>query len=270
MNVPYDKYNSRYTPRLHNGMLKQALEYVRILEKKNLVKQSEFGKQPTKIIWQCWWQGKENAPDIVKICLNSVEKNKDDYDRIIITENNFKNYADIPQFLIDKYQEKKISNALFSDILRVYLLKKNGGIWIDATCYMTAPIPDNIKNADFFFFDNRQNPVKIANWFIVSRKNHALVNMIADLLTIYWKCNDKEFDYLIFYYLFVSAIDNVPLYKNLFDEVPRDDYLKTVKLQKYILDKNDNLDKMNLMLDSSFIHKLTYKIELNNLLKILK
>ena len=38
-------------------------------------------------IWQCWLQGIEQAPDLVKMCLNSVEKYKKSNQKRIIISN---------------------------------------------------------------------------------------------------------------------------------------------------------------------------------------
>lgn len=41
-------------------------------------------------------------------------------------------------------------SAHFSDIVRENLLYKYGGIWMDATIYMTSPFPDTIYNYDYY------------------------------------------------------------------------------------------------------------------------
>lgn len=37
-------------------------------------------------IWICWWQGLENAPEIVKACVESIRRNAGGYDVVCITE----------------------------------------------------------------------------------------------------------------------------------------------------------------------------------------
>lgn len=39
----------------------------------------------TSPIWVCWWQGKENMPDIVKACYNSIQKHACNHPVILIT-----------------------------------------------------------------------------------------------------------------------------------------------------------------------------------------
>ena len=40
-------------------------------------------------IWICWWQGLDNAPEIVKACVASIERNAGDNEIIIITDKKY-------------------------------------------------------------------------------------------------------------------------------------------------------------------------------------
>lgn len=35
-------------------------------------------------VWMCWWQGEDNAPDLVKKCINSVRNNIDNEKQLFI------------------------------------------------------------------------------------------------------------------------------------------------------------------------------------------
>ena len=61
-------------------------------------------------------------------------------------------YADIPDYIMEKYKEGMITKTHFSDYLRTCLLLKNGGYWCDATVYMTGQIPNEITSSEFFMF----------------------------------------------------------------------------------------------------------------------
>lgn len=61
------------------------------------------------VIWWCWLQGLESAPPIVKAC-----------------------------YILDKWKAGIISNTHFSDILCLELLTSRGGIWVDATVFVTG------------------------------------------------------------------------------------------------------------------------------------
>ena len=87
-------------------------------------------KNKTYRIWQYWDSGIENAPEIVKACVNSVEKYKGSLERVILDDNSIKNYVTIPDYIYKLKEKGVISKAHFADILRTYLLYEYGGCWI--------------------------------------------------------------------------------------------------------------------------------------------
>ena len=78
-------------------------------------------------IWQYWEQGLENAPEIVRACLDSVVKHNPDIERVIISPKNVREYVNIPEFIYKLKEKGIIKLAQFSDILRTYLLVEHGG-----------------------------------------------------------------------------------------------------------------------------------------------
>lgn len=47
-------------------------------------------------IWTCWWQGLDQAPEIVKWCVESIKRNAGGREVIIITDENYERYVHIP------------------------------------------------------------------------------------------------------------------------------------------------------------------------------
>lgn len=65
-------------------------------------KQNLDGK---KIIWQYWGQDIDaNLPDMVKLCFASVERFKDDYVVIRLTDKTIRDYIELPEFIWQKRQ----------------------------------------------------------------------------------------------------------------------------------------------------------------------
>ena len=87
----------------------------------------------TSQIWACWWQGENAMPDIVKACYNAMHRFSDGHPVILITEKNYKDYVNMPDYIIRKQQSGEIDLTHFSDILRMMLLAQHGGIWMDST-----------------------------------------------------------------------------------------------------------------------------------------
>jgi hypothetical protein len=122
----YD-YLSAYLEDYTNDFNDKAQKYTTsIIEEKN------------KNIWVCWWQGKENMPDFCKMCYNNLMKNTpSEYKIHLITKDNYARYTHIPDYIINKMEQGLIPLTQFSDILRQNLLLENGGLWIDASIWVT-------------------------------------------------------------------------------------------------------------------------------------
>lgn len=84
-------------------------------------------------IWICWWQGLENAPDIVKKCVESIRIHAGNHKIVIITDENYKEFVAFPTWLEEKYKRGIITKTHLSDLLRISLLARYGGIWLDST-----------------------------------------------------------------------------------------------------------------------------------------
>lgn len=91
------------------------------------------------VVWFCWLQGMEAVPEMVRVCYESVCRYLPDKEVVLIDEENFGDYVALPEFIMEKRKKGFIPAALFSDILRLELLIKYGGTWIDSTVLMTDP-----------------------------------------------------------------------------------------------------------------------------------
>ena len=61
----------------------------------------EVGTEKEYKIWQYWGQGVENAPDLVRACMASVEKYRGNIERVVLDENTIKDYVEIPDYIFD-------------------------------------------------------------------------------------------------------------------------------------------------------------------------
>lgn len=105
-----------------------------------------------KIIWQYWAQGFDSdLPEVVRVCLASVERFKGDYEIIRLSDETIADYVDLPEFVWQK-RGHGFSVTGFSNVLRLALLYLYGGVWIDATVLLTKTIPDKYSGYDFFMY----------------------------------------------------------------------------------------------------------------------
>lgn len=232
-------------------------KYVKKATKENLPKEQKIEEQ---IIWQYWEQGLDNAPDIVKACLDSVEKYRGDIKRIIINPDNIKDYVHIPEYIYKLKEKGIIKLAHFSDILRTYLLVEHGGIWIDATVLLTAPLPDYVTKSDLFVLKADEKAdldgLNMTSYFLASKKtNNKILTDTQKVLELYWKDNN----FLVNYFMFLHAFTMVSLRnKDIWNKVPFYSFIPVQQLQSELVNKFDKTRWEQLKKITS-IHKLTYK-----------
>lgn len=174
-------------------------------------------------IWMFWWQGEESMPPIVKKCYDlAVAHAPEGHPVILLTKQNYKEYTDIPTYIIDKVSRHVISLTHFSDILRMSLLFKHGGLWMDATMYAASDIPQTIFEKPFFSVrtPNDGQWVSRCLWtgfFIGGIKEHPLFGFLRELFFDYWKDHDELLDYFLIDVGIVMAYDNLPQVKKSVD-----------------------------------------------------
>ena len=194
---------------------------------KNVIKNFDYSSLDTpkksNIIWVFWYQGIENAPLIVQKCVNSQKKYAVGYEVRVIDKNNLIEYLELPEYINKKFEDGIITFTHYSDIVRISLLAKYGGIWMDSTVLLTY-ITDNplfvFKNIDLDRCDETQTVA--SSWLISSYTNQKIILLVRDLLYEYWKHKNKLDDYFLFHIFFKMATDcftndwnNVPTYSNI-------------------------------------------------------
>ena len=105
------------------------------------IKISEQDENYKDCIWICWWQGLENAPDIVKKCVESIRIHAGNHKIVMITDENYKEFVGISDCgLEEKYRRGIITKTHLSDLLRISLLARYGGVWLDSTFFLHREI----------------------------------------------------------------------------------------------------------------------------------
>jgi len=231
-----------------------------------------------KIIWQYWHQGiDENTPKIVINCLNSVKKHCNGYKIILLTENNLNEYLKFPKFIWEKLGKNAFNITKLSNLIRLYLLSAYGGVWIDATIFLSNPIKESWLNKDFFVFQRskvppidadifkRHNPsyfswkslwqVRMVSSFIIAKHENKIIKDILSLHIHFWK-NEKRVEYYYIIQVLFNRMMQRPEWKYLnCDEIV--DCTETARILIVAFDKFD-LRIWNEITAKSNIHKLTY------------
>lgn len=284
----YGSLNYRFFGLVDNILLKRekkqkytsAINYLErytyILDKRYTEKPSN--KYPDKI-WQCWFQGQNNMPFIVKKCTDSVQKYHGE--RVIfLDKTNIFDYINLPQYIIDKHSKGIIPYANFSDILRLSLLLKHGGCWVDSTIFLTEKIPDEILNSDFFTFRSfKTNILKYVDniddfnlwsnhlnsvisiespYFIKAKAGNPIINGVLNLFLEYWKYENEVKDYLMIDKFFILTLLHNKTYREAFLNMP-EYYIENVLMLQHAQFEEFNQNIFDKIKSFSSVHKLTHK-----------
>lgn len=220
-------------------------------------------------IWICWLQGVEYAPEIVQKCINSVRIHFSDYKINIITEENYQDYVSFPAYIQKKIDKGIITKTHFSDMLRLELLINKGGIWVDATVFMTENrLPQSVMEAELFMFQELKpgrdgHCMPMSSWFIIAKTNNLILYATRKLLYEYWEKNDQMIDYfLLHHFLNISR----EYYSDLWNAMPKysngDTHLLLLELFEMY-----NEERFSEMTRITGIHKLSYKFSVEQMNK---
>lgn len=214
-------------------------------------------------IWICWFQGLENAPEIVRKCYYSMKKNLHKHKIILITSSNINKYVLLPSYIMDKWKAGIITNTHMTDLLRLELLTTYGGTWIDATVLCTEDekrIPSYFFDSDLFFYQCLKpgrdgQSTYMSSWFISARSHNKVLEATKALCYEYWKKNDELIDYYLLHDFLSIVLEHYPEDWNKI--VPRDNATPHELLLR-MFDSYDDRTWKAIRAQSPF-HKLSYK-----------
>ena len=239
--------------------------------KKNLQKYADYAvTEPfvnkdngEKIIWQYWHQGKKNAPLLIQKCLESVQKYECDKKINVLSFETIRDYVELPEKYYRLLESKKIPVAIFSDVLRLYLLEKYGGCWVDSTMYLTDKIPQSVWDSDFCVFqkdilkDWQEN--KMSCYFIRAKRGSRNLQAIKRAIGKYWEENDFLINYFMFEHLSTLLWDKTPELKSEWNKMPYLSAAQAGGLQSIIY-ADFNPEEWKRLKSEGAMHKLSYKI----------
>lgn len=212
-------------------------------------------------IWVCWFQGMEEAPELVKMCYKSLKKYNGDHDICVLTDENIGSYVKFPSYIERKYQEGKIKRPHYSDMLRAAILYCYGGIWVDATMLFVESIPQFIWDSDLFAFKFDPQGARYqacSSQFIRGGVGNEILRRTLMGLFKFWKNHDKLISYYLFHYVLGCAVDSDSKLQQEFNEIPLLPAVDNHVLQWRFFEHYTDLE-WDLIKRTSFVHKLSYK-----------
>lgn len=181
---------------------------------------------PNAPIWVCWWTGLENAPLLVKRCVESTYRNAGNHPVYLVTAETYSNYMEVPDFMLEKVKSGEMGLAHLADYIRVTLLAEHGGLWLDATIFCSGRIPDICFDLPVF---TCKGPVRKSHYLSNYRwvtfclggwKGNVFYRVLSDVFKAYWSRNDYAVDYLFFDHIILTVYEQIPAVRKLLDEIP--------------------------------------------------
>lgn len=210
------------------------------------------------VIWFCWLQGIDSAPDLVRACHNSIVTNLPESSVVVITADNYHDYVTLPDYIERKYHDGIIPHPLFSDILRLALLIHHGGTWIDASVLCTGnKYWEEIQKSELFLFRYFKDGKVIgtSNWFIHAKPGNPVLRSVLGMLLAYWRDYNCTVEYYIFHLFFNVAASRHP---ELIKQMPRGNSFAFIQLGQRIT-HDFNLEWWNNLTRKVSFHKLNYR-----------
>lgn len=229
-------------------------------------------------VWVLWWDVDKKIPENVQECIKRLKKYCPDVR--FLSKNNIDKYIDISDVLpLINFSGKNYNDfhvQYLSDIIRMRLLRKYGGWWMDSTMFLTsADIFSYSNKVDFFSIHykyQKGTAVDHGKWTtfcFAAVPNHPIFCYLDDILSAYIKTYTKllhyswidyclEAGYVSFDWL-RKCVDNIPFsnpyvwwlqqnYDQLYDDLLYRNILKHTTAFKYnwrIKESNDPLSVWN-------------------------
>ncbi len=228
----------------------------------------QYEDEPVRKIWVFWWQGLQNAPEVVKKCRKILKReNSGKYEVIEVNKDNFNQYCSIPPHILKLLDAGKITVTQFSDMLRASLLYENGGIWIDSTVLSLHSVEEQIIQYPFFTIhlnypdDGTVAKFKISGFFLACKKGNTYMKLLRDFMFAYWKKQKLLINYLLIDYCMILIANENKEYDRLLNSVPLSNP-NVHTLREHINDEYNIKEWENVTKNTNFF-KLSYKIKLN-------
>ncbi|MDR2977517.1 MAG: capsular polysaccharide synthesis protein [Streptococcaceae bacterium] len=209
-------------------------------------------KISNEAFYMMWWQS-EQTPSFVYRNIRFLKK-QTNAQVILLSKNNLVNFLPhLPAELWKKIDEKSITLAQLSDIVRMAILSKYGGIWIDSTVVTLNTVSDDIFSNNIFTpVDDKGNykfvPSGRWNIYLLGGKPHRkYFEFLYEALLFFNLNSNKIPDYFLVDYLFSIAYDfNIGGLKDDLESLGSNN-----------IEVNDFQKVMNLPFSQSYLAKFT-------------
>ena len=216
---------------------KILLDFVLKLRKEAQIDDSSDEKEEEttefpKMIWTMWQQGEAQIPETVQTSMKTIKDfaKRNSCDFHLLTNDNLEHFVTIPKDITEKYKKNELTAAHYSDIIRFSLLYQYGGIWMDATLFVSPYATVEMFEGDFFSLnhppihpDKMERTIcdfKWSGYCLAGQKGKSYFKHIRDILIYYVRKYPIFLHYLMMDYFILSEYDSNHEFKRLVDGLP--------------------------------------------------
>lgn len=215
-------------------------------------------------VWSMFWQGEENADKLFKMCIDSARRHTG-HDVITLSEENYSKYFEIPEHILEKYEEGKIAVQHICDLMVMSIMAEEGGVFTGATVWWSQDKGEDFLRIPFYVpraVTERKFLMSRSRWtgyFLAGNKEFPLFPFVRDCLHEYWKNCDKAVDYLMMDYLFELAYRIIPCVREYLDSMPEKNNMLRNELINDLATVYDEENFKKYTEGDTFLYKLSWK-----------
>ena len=247
------------------------------IDKSSSIKKEDTTEFP-KIIWTMWQQGENQMPETVKASVKTIKEfaERSGCEFHLLTDKNLEHFINIPKDITEKYKKKELSAAHYSDIIRFSILYQYGGIWMDATLFVSPYATVEMFEGEFFSLNhpplntNKMERTicdyKWSGFFLAGQKGKKHFKHIRDLYIYYVRKYPIFIHYLMMDYFIISEYDANHEFRKLVNDLPVLAPAEKVWFLREYADDPFDENEWREVLKNTPIMKTTYKFDKEELI----
>lgn len=175
-------------------------------------------------VWTMWWDGE--MPEVIEMCWQSKLRSAGTHPVNMITKENVAQYISFPDEVWNQFYSGKLRIQHLADMIRVQLIRKYGGIWLDASIYCNGRIPEEYFQMPLYSIRGSEDPRFVSNnqWTTFAIGGHpenVLCGFLDDFFRAYCLTGKPFMDYYLFDCAIALAHRHLPAARNCLDALPK-------------------------------------------------
>ncbi|PST17626.1 hypothetical protein C7U61_18535 [Rhizobium sp. JAB6] len=169
-----------------------------------------------------WLQGWQEAPEVAQASRQSWLRFNPDWRVQALSLPDLTNF--LPTATLERLNVDSIPPAAASDVIRLELLHRYGGVWVDATTICTRSLDSWLPAqmaSGFFAFDRPSPDRLLSTWFLAAQAGSYIVERWCAAATDYWLGRSEHDNYFWVHNLFANCCRVDPNFRAAWELTPK-------------------------------------------------